>query len=183
MILGVDPGIHGAIAALDGREIVLLADFPVHVVAVKGRGDRAELDVHTLRVLIAELGRIEHAFVEKVAARPGNGSVSMFRFGYACGAIYATLVAMAIPITYVLPRAWQGHHGVGPTPDAARQRAAQLYPETAPRLTRKADGNRADALLIASYGQQRWELAKPGMTTHMRDHRDTRNEDAGATAG
>jgi crossover junction endodeoxyribonuclease RuvC len=153
MILGVDPGIHGAVAALDGREIVLLADFPMHVVAAKGRGDRAELDVHSLHALIAELGPIEHAFVERVTARPGDGSVSMFRFGQACGAIYATLAVMKIPTTFVLPRAWQRHHGIGPTPDAARQRAVQLYPQIAPQLARKADGNRADALLVACYGQ------------------------------
>jgi crossover junction endodeoxyribonuclease RuvC len=154
MILGLDPGTHGAIAALDGAGVVLLEDLPVHVIGVKGLGDRAELDVHTLHALIMELGPIEHAYLEKVAARPGNGSVSMFRFGQACGAIYATLVALGIPITSVLPRVWQRHHGIGPMPDAARQRAVQLYPQLAPRLARKADGNRADALLIASYGRR-----------------------------
>jgi crossover junction endodeoxyribonuclease RuvC len=181
MILGVDPGTSGAIAALDGHEVALLADLPVHVLAAKGRGDRAELDVHTLHSLIAELGPIEHAFVEKVAARPGNGSVSMFRFGQACGAIYATLAVMGIPITLVLPRAWQSHHDIGPTPDAARQRAVQLFPQSAPRLTRKSDGNRADALLLAAYGQHMQELARPAGTTHMRGHHRDRDEDAGVT--
>jgi crossover junction endodeoxyribonuclease RuvC len=152
MILGCDPGVHGAIAALDGSEIALLEDLPVHTLAAKGRGDRAELDVHTLHVMLANLGPIEHAYVERVAARPGNGSVSMYRFGQACGAIYATLVVMGVPITFVQPRIWQAHFGVGPTPDAARQRAAQLYPAIAARLSRKIDGNRADALLIARYG-------------------------------
>jgi crossover junction endodeoxyribonuclease RuvC len=154
LVIGLDPGTHGAIAVLDGNAVSLLADLPVHVIAAKSRGDRAELDVHALHGLIAELGPIEHAFVEKVAARPGNGSVSMFRFGQACGAIYATLAVMGIPLTYVLPRVWQAHHGIGPTPDAARQRAVQLYPEIAPQLARKANGHRADALLIAAYGRQ-----------------------------
>jgi crossover junction endodeoxyribonuclease RuvC len=154
ILLGLDPGTHGAIAVLDGSEVILLADLPVHVIAAKSRGDRAELDVHALHGLIAGLGPVGHAFIERVAARPGNGSVSMFRFGQACGAIYATLAVMGIPVTYVLPRAWQAYQGIGPTPDAARQRAAQLYPQIAPQLMRKADGNRADALLIACYGQQ-----------------------------
>jgi crossover junction endodeoxyribonuclease RuvC len=154
MILGLDPGTHGAIAALAGDKVVLLEDLPVHVLAAKGRGDRAELDVHTLHAMIADLGPIEHAYLERVTARPGNGSVSMFRFGQACGTVYATLAVMTIPITYVLPRVWQRHHGIGPTPDAARQRAVQLYPQIASRLARKADGNRADALLIARYGQE-----------------------------
>jgi hypothetical protein len=153
-ILGFDPGTHGAIAALDGSEVILLEDLPVHTLAVKGKSSRAELDIHTLHNLIAELGPIEHAVVEKVSARPGNGSVSMFRFGQAVGAISAVLAVMQIPTTYVLPQVWQRYHGIGPTPDAARQRAAQLCPQIAPQLARKADGNRADAFLIAYYGRQ-----------------------------
>jgi crossover junction endodeoxyribonuclease RuvC len=161
MILGIDPGTHGAIAALDGSEVVLLADLPVHVLAARGRGDRAELDVHSLHGLIADLGPIEHAFVEKVGPRPKEGVSSCFRFGHACGALYATLAVMAIPTTFVLPRTWQAHHHIGPTPDAARQRAVQLFPQIAPRLARKADANRADALLIACYGRQ---VARSTMT-------------------
>jgi crossover junction endodeoxyribonuclease RuvC len=158
MILGLDPGTHGAIAALEGGEVALLEDLPAHVLAVKGRSDRAELDAHTLHVVVAGLGPIEHAFVERVTARPGNGSVSMFRFGQAYGAIYATLAVMGIPISFVQPKAWQRHHGIGPSPEAARQRAVQLFPQIAPRLARKADTHRADALLIASYGRQVLEL-------------------------
>jgi crossover junction endodeoxyribonuclease RuvC len=159
IVIGLDPGVHGAIAALNGHEVALLEDLPVHVLAAKGRGDRAELDVHTLHRLIADLGPIEHAYVERVGARPGNGSVSMYRFGVACGAIYATLAVLRIPISFVLPQVWQRHHGIGPAPEAARQRAVQLYPTLAPRLARKADANRADSLLIASYGRQLLELA------------------------
>jgi crossover junction endodeoxyribonuclease RuvC len=159
MIIGIDPGTSGAIAALDRGEVALLADLPVHTVSAKGRGDRAELDVHTLHALIARLGPIEHAFVEKVGARPGQGVTSMFRFGQACGAIYATLAVMRIPITLVQPKVWQRHHGIGPTPDAARQRAVQLYPQAAAQLARKRDGNRGDALLIAAYGRHTLELA------------------------
>jgi hypothetical protein len=86
---------------------------------------------------------------------------------------------MGIPITLVLPRAWQSYHGIGPTPDAARQRAVQLYPALAPRLARKADSNRADALLLAAHGRHVRELAWPGRTTHMRGRHYGRDADAG----
>jgi hypothetical protein len=95
--------------------------------------------------------------------------------------IYATVAVMKIPTTFVMPRTWQRHHGIGPTPDAARQRAAQLYPQIASRLARKADGNRADALLIAAYGQQ--VLAKPSNIAHIAGHHCARHEDAGAATG
>jgi crossover junction endodeoxyribonuclease RuvC len=153
-IVGIDPGVHGAIAALSGSDVVLLDDLPTHTIPVKGRSDRAELDVHSLHSLIADLGLVEHAFIEKVTARPHNGSVSMFRFGYSCGAIYATLVTLGISVSFVQPKVWQRAHGIGPTPDAARQRAVQLYPAVAPLLSKKRDGNRADSLLLADFGQR-----------------------------
>jgi crossover junction endodeoxyribonuclease RuvC len=131
--------------------------------------------------MLAGLGQIEHALVEKVGARLGQGVTSMFRFGQACGAMYATLVTMGIPVTFVLPRTWQAHHHIGPTPDAAPQRAAQLYPQIALRLARKVDGNRADALLIAAYAQD--ALAKPSNITQIAGHHHMRHEDAGAATG
>jgi hypothetical protein len=70
-----------------------------------------------------------------------------------------------LPTSFVLPRIWQAHHSIGPTPDAARQRAVQLYPQIASRLARKRDCNRADALLVAAYG--RHALAKSGNITHL----------------
>jgi len=47
---------------------------------------------------------------------------------------------------------WQRASGVGPSPDAARQRAAQLYPLAAAQFARKRDAGRADAILIAHAG-------------------------------
>jgi crossover junction endodeoxyribonuclease RuvC len=85
---------------------------------------------------------------------PKQGVTSMFRFGYAAGAIAGLVAGLQLPCSFVLPRAWQRAAGVGPSPDQARQRAAQLYPEVAPRLSRKRDGGRADAILIARHGMQ-----------------------------
>jgi crossover junction endodeoxyribonuclease RuvC len=76
----------------------------------------------------------------------------MFRFGQASGAIYGLLVGLGLPVSFVLPQAWQRHHGIGPSPDAARQRAKELFPSLAAQLARKRDGNRADAVLIAVFG-------------------------------
>jgi crossover junction endodeoxyribonuclease RuvC len=154
LIVGIDPGLAGAIAVLDGQDVRLLVDLPVHRIGVAHKKAlRAELDLHTLHALLAEHAPYTHAFVEKVAARPGQGTVSMFRFGVAFGSITGLLVAMGVPMTMVQPKDWQRHHGIGPAPDAARQRAVQLYPQTAPQLARKCDAHKADALLLAVYGR------------------------------
>jgi hypothetical protein len=75
----------------------------------------------------------------------------MFRFGYSAGAIYGLIVGL-LPCSYLLPKKWQRAAGVGPLPDAARQRAAQLYRLAAPHLTRKLDAGRVDAIMIAYAG-------------------------------
>jgi crossover junction endodeoxyribonuclease RuvC len=152
MILAIDPGITGAFALLG--DTALVDDLPVHQ-AQHGRGAkvRAELDLHGFRMLLTGQP-VSHCFIERVAARPGQGTVSMFRFGEAAGAVYGLIVGLGLPVTFATPQQWQKYHGVGASPDAARQRAVQLYPTLAPMLARKRDQHRADALLLACYGRQ-----------------------------
>jgi hypothetical protein len=151
MILAIDPGLSGAFALLG--ETVLVDDLPVHL-AQHGRGGktRAELDVHGFKNLLTGQA-IEHVLIERVTARPGQGVTSMFRFGEAAGTLYGLVIGLGLPVTFATPQQWQKYHHIGASPDAARQRAVQLYPAVAPMLTRKKDHNRADALLLAAYGQ------------------------------
>lgn len=153
-IVAIDPGLQGGIAVLSDQEVILLTDLPVHRVnrSSSTKVLRAELDLHGLHELLAEHGPYHHAFIEKVGPMPKQGVTSMFRFGVSFGAIQGIVAAMGIPMTLVQPKQWQGFHRCGPSPDAARQRGVQLYPSAAPRLARKLDANRADALLIAAYG-------------------------------
>jgi crossover junction endodeoxyribonuclease RuvC len=151
MIAAIDPGLSGAIAILDRDTVVLVDDIPVHDVVRSGRKLRSELDLAGLRGMLAARA-IGHVFIEDVGARPGQGVVSMFRFGYAAGAIAGVVTGLQLPMTFVNSRRWQKAAGIGPAPDEARQRASQLYPEIAGRLTRKKDGHRGDAILIARYG-------------------------------
>jgi hypothetical protein len=61
---------------------------------------------------------------------------------------------MNLSATFVRPRRWRRFHLIGAAPDAARQRAMQLYPALAPLLARKRDHHRADALLLGHYGSR-----------------------------
>jgi len=151
IVLALDPGLSGGIAILDEQTILLLADMPVHKVS-RGKSVRPELDMHGLCTLLAR-HQVDHAVIEQVSARPGQGVTSMFRFGYAAGALYGAVAALGLPVSFVRPKAWQRFCGIGPHPDEARRRASQLYPAAADRLSRKVDANKAEALLIGRYGQ------------------------------
>jgi hypothetical protein len=151
-VLGIDPGISGALCLMSREQVLMLDDLPVHNTQ-HGRSAkvRAELDLHTLRARLTG-ETIGHCFLEQVDARPGQGVVSMFRFGQSLGALYGLLVGLQLPCSFVRPQRWQRFHGIGASPDAARQRAVQLYPKLAPMLQQKRDQHRADAVLLAAFG-------------------------------
>ena len=140
-------------------DTVLVGDLPVHQ-AQHGRNAkvRAELDLHGFRALLTGHA-ITHCFIERVAARPRQGTVSMFRLAKAAGSIYGLVVGLGSAVSFVTPQQWQKHHQVGASPDAARQRAVQLYPDLASMLTRKRDEHRAECaaagLLRPPRGSQR----------------------------
>ena len=112
---------------------------------------KAELNLRGLRELLM-LHPYDHVFIEQVAARPGQGVTSMFRFGLTAGQIIGLVAGLRVPYSLVLPQRWQRLAGCGPAPDEARRRAGQLYPEAVQYLTRKRDAGRADAILIARSG-------------------------------
>jgi crossover junction endodeoxyribonuclease RuvC len=154
MVLGIDPGTVGGFALSDDTGIALVDDLPVHNTQHRRGGvTRNELDLHSWKLILQRFA-IDHAVVEDVHAMPKQGITSTFRFGHATGSITGLLIGLGIPLSYVTPQEWQKYHRCGATPDAARQRAVQLFPLTAERLTRKKDNHRADALLIAIYGRK-----------------------------
>ncbi len=145
VILGVDPGLTGAIAVLDeGGGFVRVFDMP----SVSG--------VVAARLLFLLLGQedVSAAYVEKVSAMPGNGVSGMFRFGRALGAVEGVFGAMAMPMHWVSPGKWKRAYGlIGKDKDASRLLALERWPEAADRLKRKKDHGRAEALLIADWGR------------------------------
>jgi crossover junction endodeoxyribonuclease RuvC len=152
-VIGIDPGISGALAALDSGGNLVVEDFPTHAVRTSLGRARHELDLVQLARFIQDISAaVDHVFIERVNAMPGQGVTSMFRFGYAAGAVHGVIAALGLPFTFVPPQIWQRAQGVGAGADAARQRASQLFPQYAAELARKKDQHRADATLIARYG-------------------------------
>jgi crossover junction endodeoxyribonuclease RuvC len=146
MILGVDVGASGAVAWLtDAGYLIEVRDLP-HVPKV---GLVPAILADWLR---ADDRRPTHAFVERVASRPGAGVAGMFNFGRGYGQIEGLLAALEIPVTLVTPQVWKRSLSVPADKSAARARAAQLWPGLAGTFARVKDDGRAEAALIALYG-------------------------------
>lgn len=148
-ILGVDPGLNGALAIYDPDEKVR---WDVIDVPTSGDDSQRRINAPVLAQWITAC-RPEIAYVESVAAFPGQGVSSMFRFGRATGAIEATIACCGVPITLIVPQTWKKFHGLrGSDKEQSRALAIRKFPSEASLLARRMDQNRAEALLIAYFG-------------------------------
>lgn len=146
MLIGIDPGISGAIAFFDNfGELVSVHDMPL-----KKEGSHNHINAHVLSLMIKRkvlVPQLAVAKVESVHSMPGQGVASTFKFGRSFGTILGVLGALGIEVELVTPQRWKKKHGlVKKEKDASRILAAELFP-LAP-LDRKKDHGRADAILI-----------------------------------
>ena len=151
IILGIDPGLSGALALYDTPEqTVEVIDMPVLELVRNGR-KKGEVSAQALANHLAGRG-IKAAYLERVNAMPGQGVTSVFSFGRSTGIVEGVLAAYDIPTTLVTPQAWQKAVGQRAGKDGSRERAMQLFPAQADLFQRKKDDGRSDAALIAYYG-------------------------------
>ena len=152
-IIGVDPGAAGAIAILeDTGKLVHVFDMPSVEVISGGKAKRRvspEMLAAELR-LYADQGAV--AYVEQVGAMPGQGVSSMFAFGQAFGIVLGVLAGLAIPTQTVTPGKWKKALNLNAGKDAARAKAAQVWPAHAAEFKRVKDDGKAEAGLIAVWG-------------------------------
>jgi crossover junction endodeoxyribonuclease RuvC len=150
-IIGIDPGLTGAVAGLDAHgALQALADTPTLVLKVQ-RGTRQVYDVPGMAALLRSYAALHtHVYIEESQPMPGQGTRSMFTIGYGYGLWIGVLATLQIPYTNVRPGIWKRALTLGKDKEASRLRAMQLYPGADLRL--KKHHGRAEALLLAAYG-------------------------------
>ncbi|MDC0052166.1 crossover junction endodeoxyribonuclease [bacterium] len=152
IIIGIDPGISGAISIIEKKKILEVYDTPT---MIDGKKNKKQINSAQVTNIIKE--RLKHdkevvVVVEHVNAMPGQGVTSMFNFGQSFGVIKGICAALGLPIYFVRPTKWKKHFNLIKTnKDASRTKVIEAYPEISSKLHRKKDSNRADAILIALY--------------------------------
>jgi len=151
-IIGIDPGLSGGIAILDDLKIFDIYDMPI---MPEGKKNKNQLNSAQL-VNIIKKNLIPNGdtflIVEQVSAMPGQGVTSMFNFGQTFGSIKGICAALNLPIFFVRPAKWKKHFDlINSSKDASRTKVIEMYPSISPRLSKKKDVNKADAILIARY--------------------------------
>ena len=151
-IIGIDPGLSGAIAVMHDKKVINMYDMPV---MAEGKKNKRQLNSSQLVNIIKEnINEDEDTIVvvEQVNAMPGQGVTSMFNFGQTFGAIKGVCAALRLPIFFVRPSKWKKHFElINSSKDASRTKVIEMYPTLSDQLAKKRDVNKSDAVLIAKF--------------------------------
>jgi len=153
-IIGIDPGLSGAVAVLTGADSLAVLDMPTMTVERNGKAKRQVSATELAEIIYTMKNDDCHVFVEKVSAMAGQGVTSVFSFGRSFGMIEGILAAFKLPVTYVAPATWVKAVGRGQGKDASRARAMEIFPNSQTDFKRVKDDGRADAALIAYWGSR-----------------------------
>ena len=152
IVVGIDPGLSGAIAILENNKVLNIFDIPV---MSEGKKNKRQLNSALLVNLLKEnINKEEEVavVVEQVNAMPGQGVTSMFNFGQTFGALKGICAALELPIFFVRPSKWKKHFElINSSKDASRTKAIEMYPKLSNQLSKKKDVNKSDAILIARF--------------------------------
>ena len=154
IIVGIDPGIAGAICFFSDGKIIDVIDMPT---MADGKKNKKQVNG---RQIFNEISDLKNKYinepvsvvVEQVSAMPGQGVTSMFNFGQSFGVIKGICSAMELPIYYVRPAKWKKYFNlINSEKDASRTKVIEMFPKISHKLSRKNDNNKADAILIAQF--------------------------------
>ena len=99
-VIGIDPGLSGAIAVLEDKKVLGIFDMPV---MAEGKKNKRQLNsAQLVNVIKSNINQDEEisVVVEQVNAMPGQGVTSMFNFGQTFGAIKGVCAALKLPIYF-----------------------------------------------------------------------------------
>jgi crossover junction endodeoxyribonuclease RuvC len=102
-VLGIDPGLDGALASYDGENLLV-----IEIQSFKSKGRGRELDWEVLHNCKQSFSNCTCTYLEKVGSRPGEGVSSAFKFGSIYGGLYTTVLGWyGSKPKLVLPQVWE----------------------------------------------------------------------------
>lgn len=156
IVLGIDPGITGAIAMIGHRaNLIKIGDLPTMVRAGKKAHVQRQVNgaglAELLRDWLTDTDKNEIRFyLETPIAFPGLHVAAVGASFHTAGLIEGVVTARGYALELVAPNVWKKALGLSSSKEQCRMKAVRLYPEAG--LNRVKDHNRAEALLIAKYG-------------------------------
>ena len=153
-IIGIDPGISGAICFFENGQVKEIINMPV---MADGKKNKRQINgPQTYNEILKRINNYPKkdiiVVIEQVSAMPGQGVTSMFNFGQSFGVIKGICSAMQLSMFFIRPAKWKKYFGLIKTEkDASRTKVIEIFPYISSQLSRKKDSNKADSVLIASF--------------------------------
>lgn len=147
-IIGIDPGLHGAVAIIYANGELQVWDTATAVV----KGTRRDYLVGDMRTALRAAGEAT-AVLERGIAMPRQSSSTTYVTGRGGGLWEGLLAGLEIPYRLVEPVKWKRAMGIPPGSDkgASRVLAQQTWPQWASVFSRVKDDGRAEAALMAEW--------------------------------
>ncbi len=154
-VLGVDPGIYGAVALYDGKNLEVW-DMPALTLKRNGKNRNTIQHMELSRIIDRLcLERLDKAFIENVGGMTGQSASAAFVFGHGCGLIKGIIAANFVPIEMVTPQSWRKAMRVNAGKDGSLALARGMFPDHGHYFTLKKYDGRAEAAIIAAYGYRK----------------------------
>ena len=154
LIIGIDPGISGAICFFEDGQVKEIIDMPV---MAEGKKNKRQINgPQTYNEILKRINKFQKkdiiVVIEQVSAMPGQGVTSMFNFGQSFGVLKGICSAMQLSMFFIRPAKWKKYFGLIKTEkDASRTKVIEIFPYISSELSKKKDSNKADAVLISSF--------------------------------
>ena len=152
IIIGIDPGVSGAICILNNGKITEIYEMPTMIDGKKNKKqvNGAEITNIINKELINE--KDINVVIEHVSAMPGQGVTSMFNFGQSFGVLKGICAALKLSVHFIRPVKWKKHFNlINTEKDASRTKVIEVFPYISSKISKKKDANKADAILIARF--------------------------------
>lgn len=155
IVMGIDPGLTGALAVFNTDGSIRCESLPVMQnakAAEKGR-NRQHLNPQGLAFALRPyMGHRCMVYLEYTQAGM-KGALANYSLGHSSGVIMGVLASLGLPYELVRPQEWKAAFQLlKQKKDASRTVAQQLFPHV--DLSKVKDEGRAEALLIAEWGRR-----------------------------
>ena len=161
IIIGIDPGISGAICFFQEGKIMDVIEMPTMTEGKKNKRQVNGSQIYNeISKRISEKEKKDtRVIIEQVSAMPGQGVTSMFNFGQSFGILKGICAGMQLSMYFVRPAKWKKYYNlINSEKDASRTKVIEVFPYFSSKLSKKKDSNKADAILIASFYYETYKI-------------------------
>ena len=138
IIIGIDPGVSGAICILTDGKITEIYEMPT---MIDGKKNKKQVNgAEVTNIINKELVNKKdiNVVIEHVSAMPGQGVTSMFNFGQSFGVLKGICAALKLPVHFIRPVKWKKHFNlINTEKDASRTKVIEVFPYISFKISKK----------------------------------------------